>query len=77
MFELWPTVRLLWKPMGQLEYVIAPVWAQAVRPPRQSAASTNARPDLLMKTNIRTAAKSFENIRSRYQECQRAAAASP
>src|ERR1700704_3030524 len=71
MFELWPTVRLLWKPTGQLEYVRAAVWACAVRPAGQSTAKPNARPILPAKIDIRTTAKCPEIIRFRHQEGQR------
>src|SRR5882757_9751503 len=74
MFELWPTVRLLWKPTGQLEYVSAAAWACAVRPAGQSTTKPNARHILPAKIDIRTAAKCPEIIRFRYQEGQRRAA---
>src|ERR1700681_4749518 len=62
--------------MGQpgVQYVTAAAWAWAVRPPRQSAANTNARPNLLEKMHIRATAKCPETIRSRYQEGQCAVA---
>jgi hypothetical protein len=71
-FELWPTARSPPKPTGQLgiQYVTGAAWAWAVRPPRQSAANTNARPNLLEKIDIRATAKCPETIRSRYQERQ-------
>src|SRR5882672_5157523 len=61
--------------MGQLgsQYVTGPAWACAARPPRQSAANTNARPNLPAKIDIRATAKCPEIIRSRYQERQRGA----
>jgi hypothetical protein len=60
------------KPIGQpgVQYVIGAAWAWAVRPPRQSAANINARPNLPEKTDIRAIAKFPETIRSRYQERQ-------
>src|SRR4051812_17555534 len=74
MFELWPSVRLLWKPTGELEYVSAAAWAQAVCPAGQSTAKPNARLNLPAKIDIRTAAKCPEIIPSGYQEGQRRAA---
>src|SRR5580704_16478175 len=57
-FELWPAVRLPPKPRGQLgiQYVTGAAWAWAVRPPRQSAANTNARPILPAKMDIHATA---------------------
>src|ERR1700681_426912 len=62
--------------MGQpgVQYVTAAAWAWAVRPPRQSAANTNARPNLLEKMDIRATTKCPETIRSGYQERQCATA---
>src|SRR5580704_15743083 len=54
-FELWPAVGLPPKPIGQLgsQYVTGAAWAWAVRPPRQSAANTNAKANLPAKMGIR------------------------
>src|SRR5712675_1319694 len=75
-FEFWPAVRLPPKPTGQLgiQYVTGAAWAWAVRSPRQSAANTNARANLLEKMDIRATAKCPETIPSGYQERQRGAA---
>src|SRR3977135_2742723 len=72
MFEFWPAAGLPPKPTGQLgiQYVTGAAWAWAVRPPRQSAANTNARANLLEKMDIRATAKCPETIPSRYQERQ-------
>src|ERR1700676_2957230 len=58
--------------MGQLgvQYVTGAAWAFAVRPPRQSAANTNARPNLPEKVDIRATAKCPETIRPGYRERQ-------
>jgi hypothetical protein len=60
--------------MGQLEYGTAAAWAQAVRAPGESAANTNAKPNLPAKIDIRAAAKPPETIRFRHQERQRGSA---
>src|SRR5258705_3332153 len=76
MFEFWPAAGLPPKPTGQLgiQYVTGAAWAWAVRSPGQSAANTNARPNLLEKMDIRATAKCPETIRSGYQERQCGAA---
>jgi len=58
-FESWSTVGMPPKPIGQpgLQYGTAAAWAWAVRPPRQSTANTNAKPNLPAKGNIHSTAK--------------------
>ena len=71
-FAPWPAMRLPPKPRGQpgVQYGTGAAWAWAVRPPRQSAANTSARPNLLAKMDIRATAKCPETIPPRHLERQ-------